>query len=44
MDDERWVGQVGEFYNINPNAALEGRVANLEEYIDHFPIPLHLPL
>ena len=35
---------VGEFYNINPNAAPKGRVINLEEYIDRLPIRLCLPL
>ena len=44
MADARQVGHVGEFYNINSNATPEGRVANLEEYIDRLPICLCLPL
>ena len=44
MVDARRLGHVGEFYNINPNVVPEGRVANLEEYTDCFPIRLCLPL
>ena len=44
MADARWVSHVEEFYYINPNAAPEGRVANLEEYTDRLPIRLCLPL
>ena len=44
MGDARRVVHVGEFCNINPNTASEGRVANLEEYIDRLPICLRLPL
>ena len=40
----RRVGRVGEFYNINPNATSEGKVANLEEYTDRLLIHLYLPL
>ena len=43
MDDAWWIGHVGEFYNINPNFASDGRVANLKEYIDRLPIRLRLP-
>ena len=44
MADARWVGHVGEFYNINPNVVPEGRATNLEVYIDRLPICLCLPL
>ena len=44
MADARRVGHVGEFYNINLNFAPEGRVANLEEYTNHLPIRLRLPI
>ena len=44
MVDARRVGHVGEFFNINPNATLEGRVAKLEEYVDRLPIRLCLLL
>ena len=44
MANARRAGHVGEFYNINPNATPEGRIVNLEEYIDHLLIRLCLPL
>ena len=44
MADARWVGHIGELFNRNLNTIPEGRVANLEEYTDHLPIRLCLPL
>ena len=29
MVDARWDGHTGEFFNINPDATTEGRIANL---------------
>ena len=44
MADARQVGHIGEFFNINLNASPEGKVPYLEEYTDHPPIHLRLPL
>ena len=42
MADARQDGHIGEFFNINPDATPEGRIANLEDYTDRLFIHLRL--